>query len=180
MRYADDVIVTGKSKRRLAEQVKPAIDAFRAERGLQLSEDKTARTPMKHGFPCLGPTVRKHGQVRHITPSKAGVLARRRTVGTLIRPHVSAPRPALVKKLNEALRGWGNYHRHVVASAAFSRIETDVQEQLWRMRHRRHPKQSRTWLRQQYWSPPGQPWVFAATGKTKKGTRRYPVMRLSS
>lgn len=38
--------------------------------------------------------------------------------------HVSAPMPALIKKLNQTHRGWGNYHRHVVAGEIFSRIDT--------------------------------------------------------
>ena len=63
-------------------------------------------------------------------------------VGTLIRKHVSAPMPALIKKLNAVLRGWANYHRHVVASEAFKRIDTYVYDQLWRMIRRRHSQKS--------------------------------------
>ena len=48
--------------------------------------------------------------------------------------------PALIKKLNSTLRGWANYHRHVVASEAFSSVDTYVYEQLWRMLCRRYPK----------------------------------------
>ena len=51
-------------------------------------------------------------------------------VGTLIRKYVSAPMEILVKKLNQTLRGWANYQRHVVASEAFSRIDTYVFKQL--------------------------------------------------
>ena len=47
-------------------------------------------------------------------------------VGTLIRKYVSAPMIILIKKLNQVLRGWANYHRHVVSSEAFSRIDTYV------------------------------------------------------
>jgi RNA-directed DNA polymerase len=179
-RYADDFIVTGKSKRLLMEHVRPAIEAFLAERGLQLSEEKTALTHIRHGFTFLGQTFRKHGNVLHITPSKEGVLALKRKVGTLIRTYVSAPMPALVKKLNETLRGWGNYHRHVVASEAFSRIDRYVDEQLWRMLHRRYPKKSKTWLSRKYWGNPGHKGIFSATGKSKKGKRLYPVIRLGS
>ena len=39
-----------------------------------------------------------------------------RKVGTLIRKHTSAPMVVLIGKLNQVLRGWANYHRHVVAS----------------------------------------------------------------
>jgi hypothetical protein len=43
----------------------------------------------------------------------------------------------LIKKLNEILRGWANYHRHVVSSEAFKRVDNYVYDQLWRMLHRR-------------------------------------------
>ena len=138
VRYADDFIITGKSKRLLENQIKPAVEGFIAERGLTLSQEKTVITYIKKGFTFLGQTFRKHGRVLHITPSVEGVLALVRKVGTLIRKYVSAPMPVLIKKLNETLRGWGNYHRHVVASEAFGRIDTYVFEQLWRMVRRRH------------------------------------------
>jgi RNA-directed DNA polymerase len=64
-------------------------------------------------------------------------------VGTLIKKHVSAPMSVLIKKLNEVLRGWANYHRHVVASEVFSRIDTYVFERLRSMLRKRHPKKSK-------------------------------------
>ena len=75
-------------------------------------------------------------------PSKQGVLACVRKVGTIISKHVSAAMPVLIKKLNQTLRGWANYHRHVVAAQAFSRIDTYGFEQLWRMVKRRHQNKS--------------------------------------
>jgi RNA-directed DNA polymerase len=89
----------------LEEQVKPAIEAHLAERGLNLSQEKTVVTHIKHGFTFLGQTFRKQGNVLHITPAKEGVLALIRKVGTLTRKYVSAPMLILVKKLNQALRG---------------------------------------------------------------------------
>ena len=76
-------------------------------------------------------------------------------MGNLIRKHVSAPMPALVKKLNQALRGWGNYHRHVDASATFARLDHYVYQQLWRMLRRRHPNKSKGWLIRKYWTATG-------------------------
>jgi transposase len=86
--------------------------------------EKTVITYIKNGFTFLGQTFRKHGRKLHITPSIKGVLALKQKVGTLIRKYVSAPMPFLIKKLNQTLVGWANYHRHVVASEAFSRIDT--------------------------------------------------------
>jgi RNA-directed DNA polymerase len=159
-RYADDFIVTGKSKRLLEEKVKPAVERFLAERGLTLSQEKTVITYIKNGFTFLGQTFRKHGRKLHITPSKEGVLALVRKVGTIIRKHVSAPMPIMIKKLNQTLRGWANYHRHVVSSEAFSRIDTYVFEQLWRMLRKRHPRKSKKWLFKKYWTASGKARYF--------------------
>ena len=177
---ATRLIVTGKSKRLLEGSVKPAIEAFLAERGLTLSEEKTVLTHIKDGFTFLGQTFRKHGRVLHITPAIEGVLALKRKVGALIRKYVSAPMSALIKKLNQTLRGWGNYHRHVVASEAFSSVDKYVYDQLWRMLRRRHPRKSKRWLIKKYWSTPGHKWVFSTLAKLQKGVRRYQVVVLSA
>jgi len=180
VRYADDFIVTGKSRRILEEHVQPAIEAFLAERGLSLSAEKTVITHIRDGFTFLGQTFRKTGNVLRITPAREGVLALVRKVGTLIRKHVSAPMPALVKKLSSVLRGWGNYHRHVVASDAFTRVDRYVREQLWRMLRKRHPNKSKRWLFRQYWRDDGTRHWFGVTCKLKTGPRRYEVVRLGA
>ena len=181
IRYADDFIITGKSKRLLEENVRPAVEAFLAERGLSLSEEKTVITHIKKGFTFLGQTFRKHGRKLHITPSPEGVLALVRKVGTLIRKYVSAPMPVLIKKLNQSLRGWANYHRHVVASKAFGRIDTYVFEQLWRMVRRRHQNRSKGWLIKKYWSATGQKHIFAVRAKIAKDRKKvYQVLRLGA
>jgi RNA-directed DNA polymerase len=118
VRYADDFIVTGKSKSILEQAIKPAIERSLRERGLKLSEEKTCITYIKHGFTFLGQIFRKHGNTLHITPSREGVQTLIRKVGNIIREHVSAPIEALIKALNSVLRGWANYHRHVVSSEA--------------------------------------------------------------
>jgi len=91
VRYADDFVITGKSKRILVEQVAPVVRAFLAERGLELSEEKTRIMCIRDGFTFLGQTFCKHGKVLHITPAREGVLALLRKVGDLIRKYVSAP-----------------------------------------------------------------------------------------
>jgi len=179
IRYADDFIITGKSKNLLENNVKPAVERFLAERGLKLSSEKTVISHIRHGFTFLGQTFRKTGRKLYITPSKEGVLALLRKIGTLTRKYVSAPMPLLIKKLNEALRGWGNYHRHVVASRAFGRIDTYVFRQLWRMVRRRHQNKSKGWLINRYWSATGHKHRFAVWVKTKKGLKKvYTVLKL--
>ncbi|MBW2671705.1 MAG: hypothetical protein JRD87_17945 [Deltaproteobacteria bacterium] len=72
----------------------------------------------------------------------------------------------MIKKLNQTLRGWANYHRHVVSSEAFSRIDTYVFEQLWRMLRKRHPRKSKRWLFNKYWTASGKRPIFAVLAKT--------------
>jgi RNA-directed DNA polymerase len=180
IRYADDFIITAKSRTLLVEHVLPAVKQFLAERGLELSEEKTKITYIRHGFTFLGQTFRKHGNTLHITPSEEGTLALIRKVGTLIRKYVSAPIVALIKKLNETLRGWANYHRHVVSSEAFKRVDNYVYEQLWRMLHRRHPQKSTKWLVKKYWSAIWKKMVFAVFAKCNKKLKLYQVVKVCS
>ncbi len=180
VRYADDFIVTGKSERLLVEHVKPAVERFLQERGLVLSSEKTVVTHIRNGFSFLGQTCRKQGKALHITPAREGVLALKKQVGTIIHRHVSLPIPALIQKLNSQLRGWANYHRHVVSSAAFRCIDNYVFEDLWRMLRRRHPKKSTRWLISHYWSASGRKGVFSVRATTAKGHKAaYAVQRLS-
>jgi len=181
IRYADDFIITSKSRRLLARKVKPAVEAFLAERGLTLSEEKTVITYIKDGFTFLGQTIRKDGGKLHITPSKTGVLALIRKVGTLIRKYVGAPMPIMIKKLNQTLRGWANYHRHVISSETFSLVDNYVFEQLKRMLRKRHRNKSKKWLHKKYWTAAGGKSTFAVAAKFKNGAKKvYQVFRTCS
>lgn len=181
IRYADDFIITDKSKRLLEQNVRPAVEQFLAERDLTLSEEKTVVTHIKDGFTFLGQTFRKHGRKLHIKPSCEEIKALIEKLGTLIRKYVSAPMIILIKKLNQVLRGWANYHRHVVSSEVFIRIDTYVYWQLWRMLRKRHPRKSATWLFNEYWTASGRKHIFAVKHKTRDSLDKvYQVIRICS
>ncbi|MGB7567735.1 MAG: group II intron reverse transcriptase/maturase [Chitinivibrionales bacterium] len=180
VRYADDFIVTGKSKRLLEQNIIPKVTEFLEKRGLTLSKEKSKVTHIKDGFTFLGQTFRKHGTTLHVTPAQEGVRSISLKVGTIIRDHINAPVEMLVKRLNQTLRGWANYHRHVVASEAFRRVDTCVYEHLWRRIHRKHPMKSKDWLVKKYWSAAGRKWTFSAKTNYKGKLRTYQVLRVSS
>ena len=180
IRYAGDFVVTGKSKRLLETMVKPAIERFLEQRGLRLSPEKTKITYIKDGFGFLGQDIRKFGTKLIITPSKEGFVALIRTLGSLIRRHTSAPMDVLITKLNQMLRGWANYHRHVAASVAFRRVDNYVYHELWRMLHRRHDNKSTGWLSRHYWSATGRRGECAVLKKQKTGNRLFRVLRVCS
>ena len=60
VRYADDFIITGASREVLEQQVRPLVERFLAERGLELSPDKTVITHIEQGFDFLGQNVRMY------------------------------------------------------------------------------------------------------------------------
>ena len=109
---------------------------------------------------------------------RASALVRK--VGDLIRQHRSSPIEGLIKKLNQLLRGWANYHRHVVSSEAFNRVDTYVYEQLWRMIQRRHHAKSKDWLIRKYWTVSGLKHVFSVIVNYKKKKHLLQVVRTCS
>ena len=75
VRYADDFIITGTSQELLEKEVKPCVEAFLAERGLELSQEKTKITHISEGFDFLGQNVRKYDGKLLIKPSAKNVKA---------------------------------------------------------------------------------------------------------
>src|SRR5258708_38120520 len=67
VRYADDFVITGTSREVLEQEVRPVVERFLAERGLQLSPDKTCVTHIDEGFDFLGQHVRRYGGEEPLT-----------------------------------------------------------------------------------------------------------------
>jgi RNA-directed DNA polymerase len=70
VRYADDFIITGNSREQLVDEIRPLLERFLEERGLQLSAKKTVVTHIEDGFDFLGQNVRKYNGKILIKPSK--------------------------------------------------------------------------------------------------------------
>lgn len=151
VRYADDFIITGNSQELLENEVKPLVEQFLRERGLQLSPEKTCITHIEQGFDFLGQNTRKYDGRLLTTPSKKNVHAFLEKVRTVIRKNPTAKQENLIWQLNPIIRGWANYHRHIVATRAFRKAEMVIWRCLWRWAKRRHPEKSVVWITQRYW-----------------------------
>jgi len=181
MRYADDFIITGHSKEWLEREVRPAVVEFLAERGLVLSPEKTRITHIKDGFDFLGWNIRKYNGKLLMKPSKANVKAHLDKIREIIKANKTAKQASLIRLLNPVLRGWANYHSHVVAKKAFDRVDHEVWSMLWRWAVRRHPKKGVRWLKLKYFKTKGlRNWVFAATEKKEDGTTREVILLTAS
>ena len=173
VRYADDFIITGNSKEWLEHEVKPAVVAFLAERGLVLSPVKTKVTHIDEGFDFLGWNIRKYNGKLLMKPSKANVKAHLDKIREVIKGNKTAKQANLIRLLNPILRGWANYHRHAVAKETFARVDTYVWSMLWQWAVRRHPEKGARWVKDKYFKTQGtRNWVFATTEKQEDGRKK--------
>lgn len=177
-RYADDFIVTGNSKELLQESVLPNIKQFLAERGLQISEEKTRITHINEGFDFLGQNTRKYGEKLLTTPSKKSLLNLTEKLSATIKNYGDRATD-LIKIINPIIRGWCNYHRFIVSRKAFEKVDHHVFELLWKWAKRQHPNKGRQWIAEKYFlHPEGQKWTF--TAKTKRGKVKQQYLASST
>ena len=174
VRYADDFIVTGRSKELLENEVKPVIVRFLMERGLTLSEEKTRVTHIEEGFDFLGQNVRKYNGKFLIKPSKKNINKFLEKVRKVLNKLTTAKQEDVIKVLNPIILGWANYHRHVVAKDIFSWVDHHIVRKLWQWCKRRHPNKGRRWIKARYFHMfEARDWVFAAKGKSPDGKTNY-------
>jgi hypothetical protein len=134
---------------------------------LQLSPEKTCVTHIEQGFDFLGQNLRKYGGKLLIQPSKKNTHNFLEKVRQLIRQNRGISQTDLIRQLNPIVRGWANYHRHVVAKGTFKKVEWVLWHSLWRWARRRHSGKRSRWLIQRYWHPLGGRNRFAADTRTR-------------
>gem|GEM_PF-1682925 len=153
IRYCDDFIVTAATEE-IAIEVKELITSFLKERGLELSEEKTLITHIQTGFDFLGWNFRKYKDKLIIKPSKTSiknVITKLST--TILKEGKAAKQTDLIRRLNAILKGWSNYHKHVVSSQVFSHVNNTIYLLLQQWAKHRHPQKSKWWRLNRYWHP---------------------------
>ena len=177
IRYADDFVVTASNPEILELKIKPAIEAFLEERGLSLSESKTKITNIAEGFDFLGQNVRKYKDVLFIKPSKGSFTSIKSKIKDIIVRNRGGKAANLIAQLNPVIRGWGNYHRNIVAKATFVKLDSYTFWLLWYWAVQQHPNKGRKWIKEKYFKTIGNnQWIFAA--KDEKG-KQVNIFRAS-
>jgi RNA-directed DNA polymerase len=152
IRYADDFIITGRTKELLEQKIRPLVEAYLNERGLELSQEKTRVTNIADGFDFLGQNVRKYDGRLIIKPSRKSIKAFLEKVRGIIKTNRQASAANLILRLNPVIRGWALYHRHVVSKVIFSKVGHAIFGSLWRWARRRHPHKSLVGQREVLWA----------------------------
>ncbi len=174
VRFADDFIITGSSKEFLEKEIKPLVEQFMKERGLELSQEKTQITHITAGFDFLGQNIRKYkdGKVL-VKPSKKNVKTFLAHIRKLIKENAQATAGNLIVRLNPKIRGWANYHRHVSSKQTFVKVDDAIFRALWQWAKRRHPKKPGRWVKDKYFHSIGERnWVFCGEIEEPDGTTR--------
>ncbi|NEO17279.1 MULTISPECIES: reverse transcriptase domain-containing protein [unclassified Moorena] len=109
LRYADDMVFILKPRDN-AEKILDKVKAFLAERGMEISEEKTKLTKTTDGFDLLGWNfrVQKNGKFR-CTPSEENHRNIRKKIKTVVN-NSNYGAEVKAKKLAPIVRGWRNYH----------------------------------------------------------------------
>lgn len=178
IRYADDFIITGRSKELLETKVKPLVESFLVERGLELSPEKTGITYVTEGFDFLGQNIRRYPNGKlFIKPSRKSIKSFLTKVKGIVRKCSGVPAHVLIARLNPVIRGWANYHRHVVSKRIFARIDAEIFWMLWRWAKARHPNKGLRWIKSKYFERVGtRDWWFS--GKSTDAGSKTPYYRL--
>ena len=180
VRYADDFIITGRSKEFLEDEIMPLIEEFLSVRGLILSKEKTKITHINDGFDFLGFNLRKYDGKLLIKPSKEKVKKFLNTIRETIDSNKACKQEKLIRLLNPKITGWANYYKHCVATDIFNNADHQIFRKLWQWSKRRHPKKGTNWVKQKYFPKIGnRSWCFSS-GHNNNGTTKHLSLRLLS
>jgi RNA-directed DNA polymerase len=171
VRYADDFIITGMSAFVLEHKVKPLVEQFLQQRGLELSHEKTRITHIDDGFDFLGQNIRRYrcGMVL-VKPSRKNVKTFLGKIRETIRKAGSWTAGELIHRLNQQIKGWAMYHRHVASKRTFAFVDMRIFRMLKEWCRHRHPNKSWRWIRKKYYRHEGhRHWIFTGTLRTTDG-----------
>ena len=161
VRYADDFIITGRSRELFEIEVLPRLKKFLEERGLALSEEKTLITHIDQGFDFLGFNIRKYKGKLLTMPQKKKVNSFTQKVYKVIESNKAVSQEMLINLLNPIISGWGNYYRHGVSSVVFNKADHRIFNKLLQWCYRRHKHKGKRWIINKYFHKSGnREWCF--------------------
>jgi RNA-directed DNA polymerase len=166
VRYADDFLVTADSEDTLLK-VREVITKFIEQRGLSLSDEKTAITHISNGFDFLGWNFRKYNGKLLPKPSKGSQKSIIQKLREIIHQGRTWSQDRLIATLNPIIRGWSLYHKHAVSSDVFSKLDHIVWCMLYAWAKRRHHNKGKKWIVHKYWhGTMNRKWIFATSRLT--------------
>jgi len=150
-RYADDWVATCSTAREAREALRVA-QGILEKLGVQLNLRKTRIVQVRYGFEFLGYKI-KRGRKLRLPPNKIRSGARsgglyaypthksirrfkdRLRAGTRRKAPVSTQE--LIRQINPAIRGWGNYYRNAHVRKLFNQLDRWIVRRIWSHKYKR-------------------------------------------
>jgi len=148
VRYADDFIVTARTKTQAREMIR-AMSRFLRPRGLVLSSTKTKIISMDVGFEFLSRFYQQKDGVLYHEPSESAINRIEEELTELIIAHKGSQQ-TLINEINSKIRGWASYHKFSNAKDAFRRIDSTVMALLLHMSEKRHKNLTQEYIIKRY------------------------------
>ena len=156
IRYADDFVIFAET-REDAEAAKSDIARWLADRGLELSQDKTMIRQLTEGFDFLGFNVRRYpapstktGHKLLIKPSTQSVKDFKHRMKQEWTALVGHNVDAVINRLRPLFRGWVNYFRTMVSKKTFDGLDDWMFFREVQWCKRTHPAKSWKWIARTY------------------------------
>lgn len=188
IRYADDFVIITNDER-LVERCFEEAKSFLAERGLQLSPEKTRIFPWKNGerLKFIGfifhriDRARSHSRITtrwkagrrftrgglYVYPNPDGIMSLKRKIKSVFSENIHLSPYRVIGLVNPILRGWGNYFGIGNFLRTFSLPDHWIWHRSWRYLHRKLPKTTRPTPVSRFYqgvsSPRDRLWYFHAT-----------------
>ena len=155
-----------------AEKVRDLLIPFLAERGLELSQEKTLITHIDEGFDFLGWNFQKHKNQKRkiliIRPSDKSLESIKESIREVVLVRGKAKsQDEIIQELNPKVRGWCNYNRSVMSTRTFAYLDTYLFHILFVWAMRRHSDKGKKWIANKYWHQKGnRKWVYCTEENT--------------
>ena len=150
VRYADDFVITSPSKELIEREIAPLVNEFLAQRSLQISQEKTRITEMEIGFNFLSQNFRKYKKTLLIKPAKNSIKSFKEKVKQTIKDAKGQAAHTLISKLNPLIRGWANYHKHIVSKRTFWKLSKYIFDRLLKWAKHQHSNKKINWIWDKY------------------------------
>lgn len=149
IRYCDDIFICARSKE-TAQSISRIVAAFLAERGLQLSAEKTKIININDGFDYMSRTYYKRGDQVYCKPSQKSIERFMNTMKETIEGYTGSQK-TLIEKLNRKIDGFATYHKVGEAQEAFRILDVYISALLLDLCEKKHPKWDRKKVLEKYW-----------------------------
>lgn len=156
VRFADDWVVMVAGNQADAERLREEAAAVLLPMGLRLSEEKTLIVHIDQGFNFLGMRIQRHKQwgsnkrFVYTYPSRAALAAVKAKVRSVTRKSTNQSLSVVLHRLNSAVRGWVNYHRHGASAKTFAYLSAFTWRRVWCWLCHKHPKTGKRELQRRH------------------------------